>query len=56
MAGMLPAVRGVIDRRILANYRVEPDALRELLPEPFEPQTVDGWGIGGICLIRLVDE
>lgn len=53
---MLPAVRGVIDRRILANYRVEPDALREVLPEPFEPQTVDGWGVGGICLIRLVDE
>lgn len=53
---MLPAVRGIIDRRILANYRVEPAALRTVLPEPFEPQIVDGWGVGGICLIRLVDE
>lgn len=53
---MLPAVRGIIDRRILANYRVEPAALRAVLPELFEPQTVDGWGVGGICLIRLVDE
>lgn len=49
----LPAVRGVIDRRILANYRVDPTALGRVLPEPFEPWTVDGWGIGGICLIRL---
>ena len=26
-----------------------------MLPEPFEPQTVEGYGIGGICLIRLRD-
>jgi len=48
-------VRGVIDRRILVNYRVRPDALAAALPEPFEPMTVDGWGVGGICLIRLRD-
>lgn len=53
---MLPAVRGVIDRRILVNYRVEPDALAAALPAPFEPQTVAGYGVGGICLIRLVGE
>lgn len=52
---MLPAIRGVIDRRILVNYRVDPGALDELLPHPFRPQTVDGHGIGGICLIRLRD-
>lgn len=51
----VPAVRGVIDRRILANYRVQPTALDAVLPEPFEPWTVDGWGVGGICLIRLTD-
>lgn len=49
----VPAVRGVIDRRILANYRVDPAALESVLPEPFEPWTVDGYGVGGICLIRL---
>lgn len=48
-------VRGVIDRRILVNYRVEPDALEAALPAPFEPMTVNGWGVGGICLIRLRD-
>ncbi|MEX1026483.1 MAG: DUF2071 domain-containing protein [Candidatus Paceibacterota bacterium] len=49
----IPVIRGVIDRRILVNYRVEPDALRKVLPEPFRPQLVSGVGIGGICLIRL---
>jgi hypothetical protein len=49
----LPRVRGVIDRRILANYRVGPDALRALLPAPFRPKLVGGYGIAGICLIRL---
>ncbi len=49
----LPIIRGIIDRRILANYRVEPDVLAKLLPKPFRPQLVDGFGIAGICLIRL---
>lgn len=52
---MLPTVRGVIDRRILVNYRVEPAVLEEALPDPFTPQTVDGYAVGGICLIRLRD-
>ena len=52
---MFPTVRGVIDRRILVNYRVAPEVLDEVLPDPFRPQTVDGYGIGGICLIRLRD-
>ncbi|HVQ31753.1 MAG TPA: DUF2071 domain-containing protein, partial [Vicinamibacteria bacterium] len=51
----LPVVRGVIQRRILVNYRVRPDVLRRLLPSPFEPKTISGWGMAGICLIRLVD-
>lgn len=51
----LPAVRGVIDRRILVNYRVDPAALSAVLPDPFSPVTVDGYGVGGICLIRLTD-
>ena len=52
---MLPAIRGVIDRRLLVNYRVDPAALADRLPDRFEPQTVDGWAVGGICLIRLRD-
>jgi hypothetical protein len=49
----LPIIRGLIDRRILVNYRVRPEALCRLLPEPFRPLLVGGMGIAGICLIRL---
>lgn len=50
---MLPTVGGVIDRRILVNYRIDPSALGAVLPDPFEPRTVDGHAVGGVCLIRL---
>lgn len=49
----LPTVRGVIDRRILVNYRVDPGVLARQLPEPFRPKVVGGFGMVGICLIRL---
>ncbi len=49
----LPTIQGVIDRRVLANYRVRPEVLEALLPEGLRPQLVNGWGIAGICLIRL---
>ncbi len=49
----LPTISGVIDRRILANYRVDPEVMSAALPKPFRPQIVDGSAIGGICLIRL---
>jgi hypothetical protein len=52
---MLPTIRGVIDRRSLVNFRAEPDALDGVLPEPFGPRTVNGYGVGGICLIRFRD-
>lgn len=49
----LPLIRGVIDRRLLVNYRTDPAILARLLPAPFRPQVVRGFGIAGICLIRL---
>jgi hypothetical protein len=49
----IPTVRGVIDRRILVNFQVEPEALQRVLPAPLRPKLVAGMGIGGICLIRL---
>jgi len=51
----LPVIRGLIDRRILVNFRVEPSALAAVLPQPMRPKLVRGYGIGGICLIRLRD-
>jgi hypothetical protein len=46
-------MEGVIGRRLLVNYRVAPDALSRILPPPFRPQLAGGWGVAGICLIRL---
>lgn len=49
----LPVIRGVIDRRILVNYRVDPAVLTSMLPQPFRPKILRGFGLVGICLIRL---
>ena len=51
----IPVIRGVIDRRILVNYHVDPGVLAPLLPPPFRPKVVHGVGMVGICLIRLTD-
>lgn len=51
----IPVIRGLIDRRILVNYRVDPEVLKKLLPQPFRPKIIDDVGIAGICLIRLKD-
>lgn len=51
----VPIIQGVIDRRILVNYRVAPDVLAKILPPPFVPKLINGFGIAGICLIRLKD-
>jgi hypothetical protein len=49
----IPFIRGVIDRRILVNYRVDPEVLARILPAPFRPKLVSGTGMAGVCLIRL---
>lgn len=49
----IPVIRGVIERRILANYRADPDVVARLLPPPFRPKLAHGYSIVGICLIRL---
>ena len=51
----IPVIRGVIDRRILVNYRVDAAVLARLLPAPFRPKLVNGAGMAGVCLIRLRD-
>ena len=50
----LPALEGLIDRRLLVNYRVDPEIAARWLPAPFRPQLVHGFAVAGICLIRLV--
>jgi hypothetical protein len=48
-----PTIHGTIDRRILANFRVQPDVIRKFLPLQFRPKLVKGWAVAGVCLIRL---
>jgi hypothetical protein len=51
----IPVIRGLIDRRILVNYRADPAVLTKLLPRPFRPKIIKDVGIAGVCLIRLKD-
>jgi hypothetical protein len=53
MSMQLPAIQGVIDRRMLVNYRLDPMVAARVIPPPFRPKLVNGYAIGGICLIRL---
>lgn len=49
----IPVIRGLIERRILVNYRVEPEILARVIPAIFRPKLVNGMGMAGVCLIRL---
>jgi len=49
----LDTIHGIIDRRVLLNYRVDPAALENVLPKPFRPKLYRGRAIGGVCMIRF---
>jgi Uncharacterized conserved protein (COG2071) len=49
----LPVIRGLIRRRILVNFRVDPRVMQIQLPSRFRPKLHRGHAIAGICLIRL---
>jgi Uncharacterized conserved protein (COG2071) len=49
----IPTITGLIDRRILVNFTVDPDIIEKILPAPFRPKIYKGKAIVGICLIRL---
>lgn len=51
----IPALIGTIERRILVNFRAELSVLRDFVPQPFEPLSVNGYGIVGICFFQLKD-
>lgn len=53
MLFQLPVIRGILDRRILLNYSLDPDYLKKFLPKPFRPRLYNGVGIGGVCMIRF---
>lgn len=49
----IPVLTGIIRRRFLLNFRINPEVLKCVLPPPFSPRLYKGYGIGGLCLIRL---
>ena len=49
----IPTMRGLIARRLLVNFRADPQIVAPLLPAPLRPQLHDGNALVGVCLIRL---
>lgn len=49
----IPVIQGIIKRRLLVNFRAEPDVVQSILPHPFKPKLHRGYALVGICLIRL---
>ncbi|MFZ0061053.1 MAG: DUF2071 domain-containing protein [Pyrinomonadaceae bacterium] len=49
----LPTIQGTIRRRILANFRVDPQVMQRQLPSRFRPKLHNGFAVAGICMIRL---
>lgn len=49
----LPSIEGIIRRRLLVNFRVDPAVLARELPTGMAPKLHDGHAVAGICLIRL---
>jgi Uncharacterized conserved protein (COG2071) len=47
------SVACTIERRLLVNYRIDPEFVAPLLPRPFRPQLVAGRAVGGVCFLRL---
>ena len=47
------SIASLIERRLLVNYRIDPEAVARVLPEGMRPELCNGHAVGGICLIRL---
>lgn len=52
----MDTVRGTIRRRILVNFRVDPEIAQRRLPDGFVPKLSAGYAVAGVCLIRLEHE
>ena len=50
-----PVLQGTIEWRVLVVYRLDPAAVLDLIPAPFEAQVVNGFAVGAIALSKLTD-
>lgn len=48
-----PNLEAVVERRLLINYRADPDVVAPLLPDRLRPQLVDDVAVVGVCFMRL---
>jgi hypothetical protein len=49
----IPVIKGTSKRRLLVNFRADPNVVQRLLPQPFRPKIHLGRSLVGICLIRV---
>jgi hypothetical protein len=49
----IPTIQGIIDRRVLVNFIVDPSIIKTIIPQPFRPKVYKSKAVVGICLIRL---
>jgi Uncharacterized conserved protein (COG2071) len=49
----IPTLKGVIKRRLLVNFRADPEIIQRIIPRPFRPKLHRDHSIVGVCLIRL---
>jgi|SRR5688572_6983275 len=49
----IPIIEGIIERRVLVNYTVDPGIVQKIIPRPFRVKVYKNKAIVGICLIRL---
>jgi hypothetical protein len=52
---LLDMIHGVIARRVLLNFRIDPVVMARSLPLPFRPKLYKGHAVGGVCMIRFQD-
>lgn len=50
---LLDTIHGIIARRVLLNFRIDPELIARALPAPFRPKLYKGHAIGGVCMIRF---
>jgi hypothetical protein len=46
-------IDSTIERRLLVNYRADPEVVQTFLPAPLRPQLISGRAVAGVCFIRL---
>lgn len=49
----IPVIAGKIKRRLLVNFRADPEVIQRFLPTPFRPKLFHDYAVVGVCLIRL---